>query len=224
MKLLDLYCCAGGCTKGYQSAGFYVVGVDIDSQPHYCGDAFVQMDAIKALETLLAGGYITDTGGRNWYLSDFFAIHASPPCQRWSKTQKLQKNTHPELIEPTRKLLERTGKPYIIENVPGAPLINPVYLSGSMFGLMTLKPRLFECSFDLPFILAPPPHARQCKMGRKPKPGEYIQVVGNFTDVEYAKQAIGIDWMNRNELSQAVPPAYTEWIGKRLLEAMDVQL
>jgi len=192
---------------GYYRAGFTdITGIDIMPQPRY-PFKFVQADALE---------YVAEHG------HEYDVIHASPPCQAYSKAQRIQKNQHPELIEPTRGLLQRIGKPYIIENVPGAPLINPVYLTGSMFGLLTLKQRLFECSFSVPFMLAPPPSGKQCKMGRKPKPGEYIQVVGHFSDTEYAKKAMDCHWMTRDELAEAIPPAYTKWIGERLLEQMRV--
>jgi DNA (cytosine-5)-methyltransferase 1 len=221
MRLLDLYCSAGGCTKGYQQAGFEVVGVDIKPQPRYCGDAFVQMDALEALRILIADGYIESADGRRWYLTDFCAISASPPCQGYSKTQSIQGNDHPMLIEDTRKLLIASGKPYIIENVKGAPLKDATLLVGSMFRLQTMRPRLFETSFSLPFVLAPPPHAKHAEMGRKPKPGEYVHVVGHISDIAYCRDAMGIDWMNGKELSQAIPPSYTEWIGRHLIEQLE---
>lgn len=203
MKLLDLFSGAGGAAKGYQRAGFYVVGVDIKPQPHYCGDEFVQADALE---------YVAAYG------QEFDVIHASPPCQAYSSTRSLQGNTHPELIEPVRELLRAMDKPYVIENVPGAPLINPVTLVGTMFGLRTMRPRLFECSFEVPFMLAPSPDARIAKLGHKPKEGEFVHVIGHAPDVEYNRKAMGIDWMTRDELSQAIPPAYTEFIGKHLME------
>lgn len=141
---------------GYHQGGFDVVGVDKYPQPRYPFQ-FVQMDALEALQILLDGGQI---GG--YYLSDFYTIHASPPCQRNSTmTKGLWKdriNDHPELIAPTRKLLIRTGKPYIIENVPTAPLINPTVLCGSMFGLQVRKHRLFETTFP---VLTPPAITRR---------------------------------------------------------------
>ena len=202
--LLDLFCCAGGAAMGYAKAGFDVVGVDIEPQPNYPFE-FHQDDAINflALE------------GHN-----FDAIHASPPCQAYSETQRLRGNTHPELIPQVRANLISTLKPWVIENVPGSPLIEPVELCGSMFGLHVYRHRLFEASFRI----TPPVHwphtAPQTKMGRKPKDGEFIHVVGNFSGVEYAKRAMGIDWMNRNEMAQAIPPAYTEFIGWQLRAAL----
>lgn len=204
-RLLDLFCGGGGCTKGYQRAGFYVVGVDIKPQPRYCGEEFVQGDALE---------YLAQHG------HEFDAIHASPPCQGYSRTRNLQGNEHPLLVEDVRRLLLATGKPYVIENVPGAPLRDPVTLVGSMFGLRTMRPRLFECSFDVPFVLAPPPAAKHAKMGRPPQAGEYVHVVGHMSNVPYCREAMGIDWMTQSELAEAIPPAYSEWIGKHLMHAV----
>jgi DNA (cytosine-5)-methyltransferase 1 len=206
--LLDLFSGAGGCAKGYQRAGFYVVGVDVKAQPRYCGDEFVQADALEYLATA--------------DLSRYAAIHASPPCQAYSKARNLQGNDHPDLIAPVRELLRASGKPYVIENVQGAPLINPITLVGSMFGLRTMRPRLFECSFDVPFVLAPPAAAKHAKMGRRPQPGEYVHAVGHMSDVAYCSAAMGIGWMTQGELAQAIPPAYTEYLGTHLMETLKV--
>lgn len=219
-RLLDLYCGAGGAAKGYQMAGFFVVGIDIKAQPRYCGDALVQMDVLEAMRVLLAGGYIVDTAGRKWYLSDFDAFHASPPCQKYTKCQRIRKNSHPDLISDTRNVLRGTNRPYAIENVPDSPLIRPVTLTGTMFGLRTVRPRLFESNILLPQPLIPEVDTPHAKMGRRPKEGEYIHVVGNFSCVECGKIAMGIDWMVRKELVEAIPPAYTELIGQYLMEAV----
>lgn len=201
--LLDAFCGAGGCAKGYQDAGFYVVGVDIKPQPRYIGDEFHQADA---LEFIAAHG------------AEFDVIHASPPCQEYSNAQRIRGNTHPDLIGLVRKLLQATGKPYIIENVPGAPLIDPTLLTGTMFNLMTIRPRLFETNFELPFLMESP-RPKQVKMGRAPKnEGDYVQIVGHFSNVPYARRAMDIDWMTRDELKEAIPPAYTKWIGERIIE------
>lgn len=202
-RLLDLFCKAGGCTRGYQLAGFEVIGCDIEPQPRYVGDEFILGDAL---------GVVAQIG------HEFDAIHASPPCQGYSKTRNLQGNDHPMLIEPVRDLLVATGKPYIIENVQGAPLRDATLLVGSMFGLLTMRPRLFETNFPLPFVFAPPPAARHARMGRKPKEGEYVHVVGHVSDVAYCRRAMGIDWMVQGELADAIPPAYTEWIGQHLMD------
>ncbi len=206
-RALDLFCKAGGATKGLQRAGYHVTGVDIEPQPRYCGDAFHQDDAMAWLR------------GEREPLASFDLIWASPPCQGYSKTQKLQGREHPMLIEDVRQHLAASGAPYIIENVPGAPLRNPVTLVGSLFGLRTMRPRLFECSFDVPFFLAPTPAARTAKMGRKPRDGEYMHVVGHFSDIDAAREAMGIEWMSRDELAEAIPPAYSEFLARHNLEA-----
>lgn len=206
--LYDVFSGAGGAACGYQQAGFFVVGIDNRPQPRYAGDAFYQMDALEFLEQVASGLW-----------PEPVAIHTSPPCQRYSNAQKIQGNNHPDLIPITRKLLQEAGKPYIIENVKGAPLVNPTLLSGTMFGLKTIRPRLFETNFELPFLLEPP-RPKQIKMGRPIKDDDYIQVIGNFSGIEYAKQAMGINWMTRKELGEAIPPAYTRYIGEQLLTAL----
>jgi DNA (cytosine-5)-methyltransferase 1 len=203
--LLDVFCDGGGCAMGYYRAGFDVVGIDNRPQPRYPFE-FIQADALDYLATA--------------DLSRYAAIHASPPCQKYSKARNLQGNEHPDLIAPVRELLRASGKPYVIENVQGAPLLNPITLVGSMFGLRTMRPRLFECSFDVPFVLAPPAAAKHAKMGRPPKEGEYVHAVGHMSDVAYCSKALGIDWMTQSELAQAIPPAYCEYIGERLMEAI----
>lgn len=209
-RLLDLFCGAGGCTKGYQMAGFdFVRGVDIKPQPRYCGDEFVQADALDYLRGLIDSGEI----------AEFDAVHASPPCQAFTKARRLQGNEHPDLLSGTRALLREAGKSYVIENVPGAPMTNPIRLSGQMFGLNVERERWFEVSFNMPFHLLPPPR-KQIKMGRPVQEGEIIQVVGNFSNVPYARRAMGIDWMVQRELAQAIPPAYTEFIGRQLITAI----
>lgn len=164
-RLLDLFCGAGGSAVGYARAGFEVVGVDLKSQPRYPFE-FHQADAMT------------------YPLDGFDAIHASPPCQAYSVAQKLQGNLHPDLIGPTRFRLTESGKPYVIENVVGAPLLKPTLLQGTMFGLRTERKRLFETSFLLPM----PPLAytapRHAKMGRRVKDGGLIS---------YAHQLIRTD-------------------------------
>jgi DNA (cytosine-5)-methyltransferase 1 len=211
--LIDTYCGGGGCTKGYQRAGFYVIGVDNKPQPHYCGDEFVQADAIEFIRR---------------YGRDANVIHASPPCQGYSITRNLKtsRDDHPMLIEATRAALQATGRPYVIENVVGAPLINPLMLCGSMFGLGVLRHRLFECNPPIWFPPGPCQHVgRVIPMWWKSRQREllagktfaYITVAGSSYLVPEGKRAMGIDWMVRNELSQAIPPAYTEFIGRGLL-------
>lgn len=225
--LLDLYCSAGGCTKGYQRAGFYVVGVDIKPQPRYCGDAFVQMDAIQALETLLRGDCIVDTSGNKWYLSDFYAFHASPPCQGYSVTAALpnvKTENYPKLIPQTRDLLMATGKPFVIENVPGAPLDTPLKLIGHHFGLKTIRERWFETH---PWMMSPgfvKPKNIKTHSYRTyssfDNGATHITLAGHNFKAADGAIAVGIDWMNREELAEAIPPIYTEYIGQRLMEAI----
>lgn len=222
MILLDLYCKAGGCSVGYHRAGFEVVGVDIEPQPNYPYQ-FIQMDALEFLKTQ--------------DLSRFDVIHASPPCQKFSRVQSLgiarngSYKEHPDLIEPTRELLLQIGKPYVIENVVGAPLINPIVLCGSMFkGLKVYRHRQFESNMQL-YAPEHKPHNDQTpSAGNGISPKGFISVCGtggvkgmNAKEiVEYWSMAMGIDWMNRKEMAQAIPPAYTEWIGRQL--AMQLML
>ena len=193
---------------GYRRAGFDVTGVDALPQPHYPFE-FIHADFFELTP--------------EWIRENFDAVHASPPCQAHTKAQKLQGRDHPDLIEPTRELLKATGLPYVIENVPGAPLIDPIVLEGQMFPeLRTHRPRWFECSFpvDVPFMRGPRP-ARQAKMGRKPASDEWMQVVGHFSDVEAGREAMGIGWMTRDELKEAIPPAYTNLIGCSLIKHLE---
>lgn len=214
--MLDIFCGAGGCSRGYQQAGFSVVGCDIVGQPRYIGDDFILMDGIGLLERLVGGEVVN-----GYRLCDFVAVHASPPCQGYSRARYVvDRETqagYSDLIGVVRELLKRAERPYVIENVPGAPLVDPVVLNGAMFGLLVQRVRLFECSFYVPFFLLPQ-LPRPVKMGRKVVAGQVIQPVGHFQNVEYARQQMGIDWMVQDELTQAIPPAYTEFIGRRLME------
>jgi DNA (cytosine-5)-methyltransferase 1 len=183
---------------GYHRAGFDVYGVDIRPQPRY-PFWFQRADSLT------------------FPLVGFDVIHASPPCQAYTNAQKIQGNQHPQLIEPIRARLRAAGVPYVIENVPGAPLDNPVTLCGASFGLKVYRHRLFEANFPIVEPLHPQHQWDNVKMGRQPQRGEFIQPVGHFTDVEFAKEAMGIDWMTRDELREAIPPAYTQWIGLQML-------
>ena len=215
MRLLDLFCGAGGASMGYHLAGFDVTGVDINPQPSYPFE-FYQADA---LEFLAERGH------------EYDVIHASPPCQAYTSICQLVEARHgrqdyPDLVEPTRDALKATGKIYIIENVPGAPLIEPIMLCGEMFGLKVFRHRLFEISI---FLLAPshPRHPKHSTtnayrgVSAFSHGATHISVTGNNFRLEDAKIAMGIDWMKtRREISQAIPPAYTRWIGERLLETV----
>ena len=204
MKLLDLYCCQGGASAGYKAAGFdSVIGVDIAPQPRY-PYKFWQRDALMFLER---------------YGKFFDAIHASPPCQAYTNAQRIQGNEHPDLVEPTRELLVASGKPWVMENVPGSPLREDLLLCGAMFGIETYRHRVFEFGgFNPPSPPEHPPHrARVTKMGRAPVDGEYMHIVGNFSGVAKARQIMGMPWASRDGLREAIPPAYTEFIGRQLL-------
>jgi DNA (cytosine-5)-methyltransferase 1 len=200
-KLLDLFCCQGGASAGYVAAGFDVVGVDLSPQPRY-PFRFVQADALAFLEE--NGGY-------------FDAIHASPPCQAFTNCQRIRGNDHPDLIGPTRELIELAYKPYVIENVEGAPLINPTLLCGGMFGLRTYRHRLFESDVDLTAPPHPPHIKRTTKMGRPVRDGENMHVVGNFTGVDLAREVMGMPWATREGLREAIPPQFAEHIGRQLI-------
>lgn len=202
LKGLDLFCGAGGSSMGYHRAGFEMTGVDNRPQPRY-PFRFVQADALE---------YVAEHG------HEFSAIFASPPCQAYSVTNNIWKTTdkHPELIEPTRDALNEIGVPWVIENVPGAPLRTSVVLCGAMFGLRVYRHRLFESS-TLIFQPPHPKHVERASYGRTPKNGEFYTISGHFGGVDGAREAMGIDWMTRDELSQAIPPAYTEFIGCQLL-------
>ena len=202
-KLLDLFCGAGGASMGYYRAGFEVAGVDIKPQPHY-PFKFYQADAL------------------DFPLGGYDAYHASPPCQAYTKAGKQWRKlgkVYPDLIADVRKRLN--GRLYVIENVPGSPLLNPIILNGALFGLLVHRVRWFECNFDIPFMLLPQ-NKKPIKMGRPIlKSDDVIQPVGHLSGVDYAKKVMGIDWyMTQMEIAEAIPPAYTEYIGKYLLQAV----
>jgi len=205
-RLLDLFCGAGGASMGYHRAGFDVVGVDLHHQPRYPFQ-FVQADALT------------------FTLDGFDAIHASPPCQRFSKSVDIaDRAKHPDLIAATRDRLVTTGLPYVIENVPQAPLIDPVRICGSAFGpdvLQVARHRLFEsnvplaglpCRHELYVPQYPPAWNRK-------NPLRFVAVSGGWQhlSLEERGRAMGIDWMKDTELSESIPPAYTEYVGRQLL-------
>jgi DNA (cytosine-5)-methyltransferase 1 len=210
-RLLDLFCKAGGAAMGYHHAGFEVVGVDIAPQPRYPFQ-FIQADAMGLDESFLSG---------------FHAIHASPPCQKHSDLAKRNRNADawPCHIAEVRKLLRIIGRPHVIENVEGAPLESPTMLCGTMFpGLRVLRHRLFET--DWPLI--PPPHGkhplcftmdkRKAHYGKLNDMTAFVQVTGGGNcSVVAARDAMGIDWMTKDELNEAIPPAYTRFIGHQLM-------
>lgn len=215
-RLLDLYCGAGGAARGYQLAGFDVTGIDHRAQRRYAGDRFLEGDALAGLRALLNGNTIC--GGLG--LGDFAAIHASPPCQEYSSAGKAAKVTlgrvYPDLYAETRDLIEQTGLPWAIENVTAAPSRSGVVLCGSMFGLPIQRHRTFESS-HLMLLDRHCDHKPDAITITGHSPQQWLG--GRRQTVPRAKYeaAMGIDWMLVSELVQAIPPAYTEWIGAQLL-------
>ena len=214
--LLDLFCGAGPAAVGYHRAGFDVVGVDIAPQPKY-PFPFVQGDALAVPPSAIQA---------------FDIVHASPPCQSYSDLAKRNRNAHmwPRLIEPVRELLSQAEIPYVIENVDGAPLKEPTVLCGTMFeGLRVLRHRLFETSFPL----RTPPHQRHPLVhtfdkrkrhyGKTDEWTDFVQVTGggNCT-IAAAHDAMGIDWvrLSKREINEAIPPAYSEFVGGEILEGV----
>lgn len=204
-RLLDLCCCAGGASVGYHRAGFEVVGVDINPQPRY-PFRFIQADAMQ---------YVSKHKG-------FDVIHASPPCQAHSTMTKRNgtQNEHPDLIAMLRLSLQSIGKPYVIENVVGAPLIDPVTLCGTSFGYPLKRHRLFES--NIPLVGTNCRHDEFPKNIRVMNHGwkltRFVPVYGSNGGKagHLWKEVMQIDWMTTKELAEAIPPYYTEWIGRQI--------
>ena len=203
-KLLDLFCCAGGAGVGYSRAGFDVVGVDIRPQPHYPFE-FHQADALE---------YLAE------HYQEFDAIHASPPCQDHTRSYTPYNHGTAHFLPDVRNFLLSIDRPWVIENVPGAPMRADYLLCGCMFKLPRLRrQRLFETSWH-GFALLPPcyhPDPIVTVVGHGiPSGSSYLGKIGGKEYSRLARLAMGIDWMNRDELAQAIPPAYTEYIGSEL--------
>ncbi|MFD5081882.1 SAM-dependent methyltransferase [Kitasatospora sp. NPDC058406] len=204
LTLLDAYCCQGGASMGYYLAGFNITGIDLHPQPRY-PFPFIQGDAIQ---------HIRDHGHQ------YDAIAASPPCQRYSATQRIQRNDHPDLIGPTRDALDATGRPWVIENVEDAlpELRAPVTLCAAPLGLHTYRHRLFEPGGGLQ--LAQPDHPKHTvpsvKMGRPLREGDWYHAVGNFSNVPYVRADMGVPWMSRDGIRECIPPAMTRLIGQQI--------
>jgi C-5 cytosine-specific DNA methylase len=214
-RILDLFSGAGGAAMGYARAGFEVVGVDNRAQRHYPFD-FRQADAIAYLE---AGGWI-----------GFDAIHASPPCQPFTRAGHLMRaqgrtTNKPDLVAPIRERLDNIGLPYVLENVEGAP-VQGITLCGSTFGLGVRRHRLFESNVLL--FGAECAHSSQGRpvgvygrqgdtpQGRSTATGRWVVGGQVARTIDQAREAMGVDWMTWGELKESIPPAYTEWIGRQL--------
>jgi DNA (cytosine-5)-methyltransferase 1 len=205
-RLLDLFCGAGGAAVGYARAGFDVVGVDFRPQPNYPFE-FHKADAFT------------------YPMRGFDVVHASPPCQAYSSAARLRNGTscRPRLIEAVREKLKK--RPYVIENVPGAPLIEPVTLCGSSFNLQVRRHRLFESNLPL-WGRRCAHHLQSTVVGVYGDHPQKTLVSRKFTamragNVEDANEAMNTGWMQTwGEVKEAIPPAYTEFIGRQLLECL----
>ena len=209
MKILDLYCGAGGSAMGLYRAGFEVVGVDINSSPNYPFE-IIEADALKI-----------DLDGYDGYW-------ASPPCQCYSNASarwRSKGKEYPDLIKETRERLLKTNNPFIIENVVGAPLRKDLMLCGTMFGLNIIRHRIFEINgFYVPQHFHPKhklPIMKKTRNGTMAKRSQYCIVAGNgghgcSFKFEDWKEAMKIDWMTKKELTQAIPPAYSRYVGEYL--------
>ena len=217
--LLDLGCGAGGATRGYQRAGFYVVGVDINAQPNYCGDGFVQADALEVMEVLTQEGPFMVEGGVR---IDPDVIHASMPCQRWAAITVRGRENHPDFITPLRPLLEATGLPWVMENVPASPLCDPVMVCGGALGcvsgdLQLHRHRMFESNVPLEGTGCVTVRPQTVSIVGHGSPTGNRGTLGRNPTIAEKRKAMGMDWSNRDELSEAIPPAYTEFVGAQLL-------
>lgn len=215
-RLLDLFCGAGGCSVGYRRAGFEVVGVDIEAHEDYPFE-LITADAMDIL------------AARN-FLNGYVVVHASPPCQAYTTMSNRRRLDHPDLLEPVRDALTAWGGTYVIENVPGARsrMREPATLHGGMFGLGVDRSRLFESNVFM--MLAPAPATRNPVgvYGARPDgrrlwtraDGTQQRAAASITE---AGAAMGIDWMTDfRDIAEAVPPAYTEFIGRQLIDALEV--
>jgi DNA (cytosine-5)-methyltransferase 1 len=208
---LDMYCCAGGATKGLQRAGFKVLGVDHKAQPRYCGDWFVEADCLSLTPA---------------FVRQFDFAWASPPCQAHTSMKTMwNAKQHADLIPQTLDLLKRAGVPYVVENVVGAPLENAFMLCGTQFGLgipeaELRRHRLFVTNTGLAF-------PRRCKHRKRYTIGVYGGGHGVslhrhargercFT-AEQQRKAMDMPWATVDEMSQAIPPAYSEFIARAFL-------
>ena len=211
-KLLDLFCGAGGASAGYDAAGFDVTGVDIKPQVRY-PFRFIEADALT------------------FPLEGYEVVHASPPCQAYSQARHMRGYEHPDLIPPTRKRLQAWGGPWIMENVPGSPLETFITLCGLALGLNVKRHRWFES--NVAFLVPGCPRKH---------PGDWVSVFGHAVfgrgraagktkgghnsisrphlGLQLGQESMGIGWMTMRELSEAIPPAYTEFLGGQLIGSL----
>jgi DNA (cytosine-5)-methyltransferase 1 len=212
MRLLDLFCGQGGASEGYRRAGFEVTGIDISPMKRY-PFTFYQFDVLALTPE---------------YLAQFDAIHASPPCKVHTVLKAFSDPSHLNLIPETRDMLRRSGRPYVIENVPGAPLENPVQLCATSFGHNMLRHRLFEanwplwgskCRHDEQAKVSPGFIIRSNRRGEQVTP--WLTVAGRgfgggIGEVDRWRTEMDMDWASREGLREAIPPYYTEYIGQQL--------
>lgn len=206
-KALDLFCCAGGASMGLWRAGFDVVGVDIAPHKNYP----FEFHLADAMTFPLAG---------------FDFIWASPPCQQFCRLNTREDLSHyPDLIEPIRARLIGANVPFVIENVPGAPVRCDVILCGAMFGLRSYRHRHFECSFPVEQPAHPKHITRVNRRGENRRQhwanGGFITITGDV-GTYCGPEAMGIDWMSGAEMSEAIPPAYAEHIGRAAIARMNL--
>jgi DNA (cytosine-5)-methyltransferase 1 len=237
-RLLDLFCCEGGAARGYADAGFEVVGVDIEPQPNYPFE-FVNADVLALSRDALRGCWHESSsktvlpGMLHRCLGHFDAVHASPPCQAHSDLQKQSKCHYEDFIEPTRALLEAWGLPYVIENVEGAPLRDPVVLCGTMFPeLRVIRHRLFETNWQLEQPAHPAGRhplvfthdKRKAHYGQLDQDTSYVQVTGggNCT-IANKRAAMGTPWMSGHGCNEAIPPAYAEHLGRQAMALLQME-
>lgn len=224
MKLLDAYCGAGLAALGYTQAGFECTGIDIEKKSCYAGGTFVLADALEVLKDVS-------------YCRKFDAIHASPPCQRYSKSTAVHRSKgkeYPDLISETRQLLDKIGRPYVIENVPSAPIRHDIVLLGHMFGLNVIRKRAFELGGW--FMLCPLPP----KQIGSVYSGDFVSIFGKAGYRKHSTLPIGWEpkfkqktilktWhyamgipegynFRDTEVSEGIPPAYTKYIGEHLIQ------
>lgn len=221
MKLLDLFCCEGGAGAGYSRAGFDVTGVDVVDRTGAYPYRFVQADALE---------YLAEHG------HEYDAIHASPPCQAFTSLGSLSDNVHPDLLTPTLALLVDETKPWVVENVVGAPVPNPFTLCGSMFGLGAVcedgvyrqlrRHRRFASNLlimvdECNHVGNPVGVYGMGGAGGRNKSGNGSQGVRGYkAGLAVARVAIGMPWGSRYGVSQSIPPVYTEYIGEFLIDAL----